>query len=95
MNMNDNFIICTCTDKIPAHRFEQFNEILIACGGRYFNKPFHFGKSVYVEYKFVEGVGLGYAEFCERWDRAQLRIVETKRAGFIVRALRWIKGRLK
>jgi hypothetical protein len=91
--MNNN-ILCTCTDKIPAHRFKQFNEILIACGGRYLHKPQHIGQRVFVEYKFVEDVGLGYVEFCERWNRVRLRIVE-KRSVFIVRIWLWLKGRLK
>ena len=91
--MNDN-VICTVTDKIPSHRFKQFNEILNACGGRYLHKPQHIGQSVFVEYKFVEGVGVGYVEFCERWNGAQLRIVE-KRSGLLKRIGRWLKGRFK
>jgi len=91
--MNDN-IICTVADKIPDNRFITFNEILIACGGRYTHRPQHIGKSFFVEYKFVEGVGTGYADFCERWNRAQLHIIE-KRSGWFRCIWRRIKGGLK
>jgi len=72
MISNDN-VLCTCTDKIPANHFKQFNEILIACGGRYVRLPYSIRENIRVEYEFVDDVGLGYTEFCERWNKAQLR----------------------
>lgn len=64
----------TATEYIPAEKFAQFHEILVATGGRYLRKPFPLWSHVEVHYEFGD-----YVAHQQAWMRCTTQIREVRR----------------